>query len=83
MKLVPLTLTLSPALEFCSRMESTAGAREQTERAEFLRILRHHYSGSGLPLVSGMNGIVSRPIAKIEHIVTPAYRNGVAPSYPE
>ena len=33
---------------------------------------KRRYSGSGLPRVSGMNGITSNPTRKIEHIVQPA-----------
>jgi hypothetical protein len=31
-----------------------------------------HYSGSGFPFVSGMNGTVAKPMRKTRHIVTPA-----------
>ena len=33
---------------------------------------RPHYSGSGLPLVSGANGSTTKPSKKMAHIDTPA-----------
>ena len=38
--------------------------------------LRIHYSGRGLPFVSGANGKAIRPMMKMPLIQTPAYRIG-------
>lgn len=60
-------------LKGCFRALGTRLATWMREPIDFpFNYSRPHYSGSGLPLVSGANGSTTKPSKKMAHIDTPA-----------